>query len=179
MIEKIDDRLWLVKQLLPQDQVQHIMSLPWADFDWQKENLQETWPRRKINSDIMPVSQVTQYIRDCLPVINQALGTKFESCDGHWWVDCEGFTCDMHTDGHLPNSMQLYWIAPGTQYGTGFYHYKTRASIKYQFDSVPNSGYIMLNHCDPDGSQPLQWHGMFNPVPSGTIRLSSYFYFYK
>jgi hypothetical protein len=73
--------------------------------------------------------------------------------------------------------MQVYWTVPSPDYGTGFYRYKTLDSVLYQFQSRPNSGYIMLNHLESDGSQPLQWHGMFNPVPEGTIRVSSYWSF--
>lgn len=178
-IQQIDHRLWHVHDLLPQQQVDEILAIPWTELPWQKENLQEHWPRRKITNDIPEVHRVSLYIEKCLPEINQILGTEFHSCSGHWWIDEPGFTCSMHTDGHLPNAMQLYWIVPSDQYGTGFYHFKNTNSLKYQFASVPNSGYIMLNHLDPDGSQPLQWHGMFNSVPADTYRLSSYFYFYK
>jgi hypothetical protein len=179
MIEQIDHRLWHVSDLLPQEQLNEILAIQWTELPWQKENLQENWPRRKITNDDSRVRQVNRYIEKCLPTINQSLGTEFQSCHGHWWLDEPGFTCSMHTDGHLPNAMQLYWIMPSDQYGTGFYHFKNTNSLKHQFDSVPNSGYIMLNHLDPDGSQPLQWHGMFNPVPADAYRLSSYFYFYK
>ena len=83
----------------------------------------------------------------------------------------------LHTDGHVPTAMQLYWTVPGTEFGTGFYHYKNLDAILYQFDSRPNSGYIMLNHLNPDGSQPLLWHAMLNPVPANTVRVSSYWRF--
>lgn len=179
MIEKIDNRLWQVRDLLSQDKLDTILSMPWDQYPWERENLQEWWPRRKITNDVPEVARVSRWIEDCLPAINQALGTEYVACSGHWWVDCPGFTCAMHTDGHLSNSMQLYWIAPSDQYGTGFYHFKKRNSLKYQFLSVPNSGYIMLNEQEPNQWQPLQWHGMFNPVPKDTYRLSSYFYFYK
>ena len=79
--------------------------------------------------------------------------------------------------GHLPAVMQLYWHQPGSEYGTGFYRYHTESSLIHQFTSDPNTGYIMLNHLDPDGNQPLQWHAMLNPVPDGTYRLSSYWHF--
>jgi hypothetical protein len=73
--------------------------------------------------------------------------------------------------------MQLYWTVPGPDWGTGFYRYKDPDSLLYQFESRPNSGYIMLNHLNPDGSQPLLWHAMLNPVPAGHIRVTSYWQF--
>jgi hypothetical protein len=116
-------------------------------------------------------------INSYLPQINHALHTDFSRAFGNFWLDEPGFDVAMHTDGHLPAVMQLYWHQPGTDYGTGFYRYRTRSSLLHQFRSEPNTGYIMLNHLDDDGSQPLQWHGMFNPVPLNMYRVSSYWYF--
>jgi hypothetical protein len=111
-----------------------------------------------------------------LPAINQAVGTEFTQCGGQFWIDHPGFDCSMHTDAELQNSMQIYWLAPGPEYGTGFYNNK-RGDILYQFASLVNTGYLMLNHANKDGSQPLLWHAMLNPVPTGTIRVSSYWQF--
>lgn len=179
MITCIDDRLWHVQDFVTGAELDDIIQQPWLELKWIKQENQIDWPRRRILPDNPNIARVTDYIRKRLPEINQALQTNFSSCDGHWWVDMPGFTCSMHTDGHLPNSMQLFWVAPDETFGTGFYYYKNTRSLRYQFLSRPNSGYIMLNHSDEDGSQPLQWHGMFNPVPSNKYRLSSYFYFYK
>lgn len=179
MITPIDSRLWLVKDLLSSDQLNYIQQLPWLEFDWQKQEMQEHWPRRKVLDNRVEIGKINAFIQDRLPEINQALGTNFSSCGGHWWIDMPGFACAMHTDGHLPNSMQLYWIAPNDSLGTVFYTHRDRSEIRHRFVSQPNSGYIMLNQLCEDGSQPLQWHDMPNPVPADTIRVSSYFYFYK
>ena len=177
----IDDRkrIWQIENLLPPDQVAEIVSLDWLNMPWEKGALQESWLRRNVKWDCPPVQKVSQYISDRLADINNSVGTDFKSCHGHFWVDEPGFTVQMHTDGHLPNAMQLYWIIPSEDYGTGFYYHKNKKHLMYQFTSRPNTGYLMLNHNEPDESQPLLWHAMLNPVPAGSYRISSYWYFYK
>ena len=180
-ITQIDDRgrLFAVEDLLPLDQLTELLQAPWQDLAWSPGLRQESWPRRQINWDDPTAQRLARYINDQLPTINSALGTDFKQCGGHFWVDQPGFVVDLHTDGHVPNSMQLYWLMPGPNYGTGFYRHKHLDSLFYQFQSNPNSGYIMLNHLEPDGSQPLQWHAMLNPVPNNTIRVSSYWSFQR
>jgi hypothetical protein len=172
-----EQRVWQVEDLLPQDQAAEITATDWLDLAWDFTAGQESWPRRQIHYNDPEVQRYSGYIAQQLPQINQALGTEFKQCSGHFWVDQPGFTVPLHTDGHVPNAMQLYWVVPGPEYGTGFYTYKNTAALLYQTQSLPNSGYIMLNHLNADGSQPLLWHAMLNPVPAGHIRVSSYWRF--
>jgi hypothetical protein len=173
----VPGRLWQVSDLLPATQADEICATDWCAVTRESSSGQESWPRQQVTWSDPTAVRYSGYINRCLPEINRALGTEFQQSRGHFWIDLPGFTCLMHTDGHLPTAMQLYWTVPGPEWGTGFYHYKTLESLLYQFESRPNSGYIMLNHADPDGSQPLQWHAMLNPVPAGHIRVSSYWYF--
>ena len=181
LITKLDNegRLYSVTNLLPDDQVRDILSLDWLNLPWARGSMQESWARRQIAWDHPDIGRVSKHINDMLPEINAQLKTNFTRAEGIWWVDEPGFTCGMHTDGQLPNSMQIYWIVPGPEYGTCFYEYNNWNSVKHHFISETNNGYIMLNHLNEDGSQPLQWHAMTRPVPEGTFRLSSYWYFYK
>jgi hypothetical protein len=174
-INLVPDRLWQVKNLLPYKQAEEILDTDWLSLAWGPAP--GLGPRKLVNWDDPTVQRYASYINSCLPEINQALGTEFTMPGGHFWIDLPGFTVPLHTDGHLPTAMQLYWTVPGPTYGTGFYRYKRTDSLLYQFQSVPTSGYIMLNHPAEDGSQPLQWHAMLNPVPRGTIRVSSYWNF--
>jgi len=178
---QVDDRgrIFLIEDLLPPEQCAELLETDWQNLPWHPGLKQESWPRRWINGDDPTSQKLAQYINNQLPTINSALGTDFQRCGGQFWIDQPGFTVRLHTDGHLPNSMQIYWIMPGPEYGTGFYRYKSIDSLFYQFQSLPNSGYIMLNHADPDGSQPLQWHAMVNPVPEGFIRVSGYWQFQR
>jgi len=170
-----DKRLWAISDLLPADTVAQIQTFHWLSAEHEPVNLDH---RRKIQIDTNTETRSFEKMpKDLVPEINTRLGTKFRVAYGNWWLDLANFWCDMHTDGHLAYSMQMYWVCPGSEYGTGFYNYKNRNILKHQFLSVPNTGYIMLNHLEPNGSQPLQWHGMFHPVAPGTIRLSSYHIF--
>lgn len=173
----VPGRIWQVNDLLPTEQADEILAVDWSTLPWVKGDKQENWLRRQIPWNDPTARRLSRYITEQLPAINQATGNTFKQASGIFWVDQPGFTVDMHTDGHLLNSLQMYWIAPGPEYGTGFYHYKNKESLLYQFESRANTGYIMLNHLNDDGSQPLQWHGMFNPVPANTIRVSSYWQF--
>ena len=170
-------RLWSVQDLLPEEQVLEIATAPWMDLAWSPSGGQESWPRRQIAWDDPTAQRFGQYINQQLPAINRALGTEFIQSGGHFWIDLPGFTVSLHTDGHVPNAMQMYWTVPGPEWGTGFYRYKRQDSLMYQTQSLPNTGYIMLNHLEDNGSQPLLWHAMLNPVPEGTIRVSSYWRF--
>jgi hypothetical protein len=175
----VDDghRLWQVSDLLPPEQAAEIVATDWMALTAGPSCGQETWLRQQVTGSDPTAQRYSSYINACLPEINQVLGTVFGSMAGHFWIDQPGFQVAMHTDGHLPTAMQLYWTVPSQEYGTGFYRYKNLESLLYQFASRPNSGYIMLNHANPDGSQPLLWHAMLNPVPAGHIRVSSYWYF--
>ena len=172
-----DRRVWAVEDLLEPEQVQDLLSLDWLNLPWVRGGGQETWVRRSIDWQDPDVQRVSRYITDRLPVINQGLGTEFTACGGQFWLDEPGFTVAMHTDGELRNTMQIYWVNASDDYGTGFYYHKNRSHLMHQFASKTNTGYIMLNNVNADGSQPLLWHGMFNPVPAGHYRLSSYWYF--
>ena len=173
----IPGRLWQVTDLLPANELADIQAVDWLSLSTHTSDGQESWYRRQVAWDDPVCQRIGQYIDCQLPAINSAIGTDFKQSGGHFWIDSPGFTVSIHTDGHLPNAMQLYWIVPDETYGTGFYRAKTNDSLMYQFSSRPNSGYIMLNHFNSDGSQPLMWHAMLNPVPNGHIRVSSYWQF--
>ena len=173
-----DRCLFKVENILTDSELAEILSLDWSKLPWSKNLGQENWPRRSIDSRHTDVMKMSSYISNKLDAINQQIGTDFTSCWGQWWLDEPGFSVEIHTDGELPAVMQLYWVAPSTEYGTCFYNNKL-GDIKYHFKSEPNTGYIMLNSADQTGYRILQWHGMTNPVPKDTWRLSSYWYFYK
>ena len=115
IIIPVDDRarLWSVQDLLPPDELADIMATDWSSLAWSPSGGQETWARRQVNWDDATAQRFGQYINAQLPEINRALGTEFRQCRGHFWIDQPGFTVPLHTDGHVPNAMQIYWIVPG------------------------------------------------------------------
>lgn len=172
-ITSIDNtnRLFLVENLLPPDLVNEVLTIDWQAVSWKRGYLQETWSRRQLDNNPV-MDNVNDYISNHKDYIGEACGVKFETPFTMWWYDEPGFDVGIHTDGHLPATMQMFWHAEDNKRGTVFYNSKNSSDIKQQFQFVPNTGYIMLNGLNKDGSQPLQWHGMLNRISQP--RITSY-----
>lgn len=171
-----DNNLFCVEQAMPNQLVQKVLSTPWLDLPWQRQEGQALWPRRRVNDAAIPwLDEWNQVCSTSIwPAIEAATRTKIAHYQGTaFWIDEPGFTCSMHTDGEMPGSMQLNWIGTG-DLGTAFYWYKNPASLRYQTTFEPNTGYIMINKADDTGYRPLMWHAMLNPVPANSFRLTSY-----
>lgn len=165
-------RLYSIEDVLQTVTVDKLKAVNWDSIQWRRPAQQETWKRRSLETKHPVIAEATEYLETAITEIGNVLGVRFHYPGTAWWLDEPGFTVDMHTDGHLPAAMQLYWIVPSAAFGTVFY--ADRTSLKHAFESIPNTGYIMLNQLNPDGSQPLQWHCMTTPVPEGYIRVTSY-----
>lgn len=148
-------------------------SIDWLNLPWAPQLGQESWPRRRL-TETPELLAINHYIADHVNDYGSAVGVEFDYADTYWWLDEPGFTVPIHTDGHLPSSMQLFWHMPGTDFGTVFYRSKNPADVDHAFAGTANTGYLMLNKLNSDGSQPLQWHGMLNPVPDNSFRVCSY-----
>ena len=173
----ITDRLLRIESALPPTLAQQLQQHNWLQMPWARGQKQEKWPRRSLLTDgVDLLAQVQQHIWQLIPKIETCCAIEFDSKypATQWWIDEPGFDVGIHTDGELPGAMQLFWCAPGPEWGTVFYNNKHETDVLYQFPFVPNTGYIMLNAVNPDGSQPLQWHGMLNTVPENTYRVTSY-----
>jgi len=172
------NRLFLVEDVLPLDLVDEILHQDWINLPWNDQDGQEMWLRRSINFSNNPLlQQATQELKNTYRQVEEACGITVANADyinTSWWVDEPTFFVPIHTDGHLPATMQLFWHADNETLGTKFYNSKSRTDIRYDFPFRPNSGYVMLNGLNPDGSQPLQWHGLLNKVPENSYRLTSY-----
>ena len=178
-ITSITDRLFLIKDFLTQDLLNQLSTIEWATISADQQEPSGQLHRRKMpfNSHSI-MTTFDHYVWDNLKTIESATGVEF---DGKrpvtaWWYDEPGYVCPIHTDGHLVSSMQLYWYGATEDYGTVFYNSKNPDDTLYKFKFISNSGYLMLNQLNEDGSQPLQWHGALNIVPVGMYRLSSYTY---
>lgn len=173
-ITAVDERMYHIVEILPDELLTELTSLNWNNISWTKQPMQENYPRRLLDSANSTLVKVSTYFETVTTVVMQELGIKLTYPNTSWWLDDPGFTIDIHTDGHLPSSMQLFWVMPTIEHGTIFYNYKKGDDIRFSPKSIPNTGYIMLNKLNSDGSQPLQWHGMMNSVPIDTIRVCSY-----
>ena len=172
--------LFSIKNLIPQTLEEKILSTPWLELSYTREQYQETWSRRRINSAELPwfaewedfmstqwqTVIVDRFQKQFKKTILPYPGTAF-------WVDEPGFICPIHTDGLLPGSVHIMWYGK-SNLGTTFYHDKNLDSVRYQVEFKPNNGYIMINQPDLSGVQPLLWHAMMNPVPQNDYRVTSY-----
>ena len=179
-IVPITDRLFEISDIFSNDIIEKVLAKDWLSAPWKNQNIQTPSDRlrRSLSIDEDPLLiEVNNIIAELQPTIEDSLGIKFDfsiHCNNtNWWVDQPGFTVGTHTDGELSAAMQLYWISPNDRLGTFFTEFKNQKPYK-QFLPRTNTGYIMLNGPNADGSQPLLWHGMLNPVPVGTFRVSSY-----
>jgi len=167
--------LFIVKQIVSADLEQQILSTPWMDLDFTKQQGQENWPRRHINEKQLPwLDQWQKEIIDHWPLLEQTLRVQLQPYLGTaFWIDEPGFTCKIHTDGEMPGSLHLSWIG-NSGLGTTFYHNQNSEHVRFQHTFTSNSGYAMINMADSTGYRHLQWHGMLEPVPENSYRLTSY-----
>jgi len=170
-----DNNLFAVTDVFPQQLVDKIIQTKWSELPWQRQEGQESWRRRRIDSSVLMWNhEWDQICQQLWPVLEQSIGYRMLNYQGTaWWLDEPGFTCAMHTDGEMPGAMQMTWIGD-INLGTSFYHYKQSAALRHQFAVLPNTGYIMINRLQPEGYRKLQWHAMLNPVPTTQFRISSY-----
>lgn len=167
-----DRNLFRIEGVFSQDMVKKVLTTPWLDLDWIRQEGQESWARRKIKDSAIPwIDQWHREFRAVWHKIAEKTQTPMKGyIDTAFWVDEPGFTCGMHTDGSMPGSVHLTWIGAGTT----FYWYKNSDTVRYQTPSYPNSGYIMINRVDETGYQRLLWHDMPYPVPQNSFRLTTY-----
>jgi len=169
-----DCRLFQIEDVLSTDLAQEISTVDWTNFSWVPVEGQERTARRRLRIETELQNKVMDCIQNSLPAINDNIGTSFTMADTNWWLDGPGYKIGIHTDGHLKSAMQLYWFGVNENYGTVFYNYNHVNHVRHTFKFKQNTGYLMINTLNPDGSQPLMWHGMLNAVPDNAFRLTTY-----
>ena len=179
-LESIDhnNNLFKVSEAVSYELEKKIVSTDWTRLRFEKQPGQETWSRRLIiNDQIEWIDQWNQEMHNSWPKLQEIM--KVESypygpyVQTAFWLDEPGFTCPIHTDGELPGSLQLNWLGD-KNLATEFYHTKNFNDKRFSQPFIPNTGYAMVNQLSKDGSRYLQWHGMLNPVPQDTYRITSY-----
>jgi hypothetical protein len=167
-----ENNLFRVENVVSAELSQQVQATDWTILPWTRQPGQEQWARRCIvDSAISWMSQWHEEMNSLWPSISDALGIAIAPyCGTAFWLDEQGFTCGMHTDGELPGSLHMTWIGSGTT----FYWHNNPNTVRYQIPSQPNAGYIMTNVPDNNSYRKLQWHAMLNPVPKNTFRLTSY-----
>lgn len=165
-----ENNLFKVESVFPDELVQKVLTTDWLNLEWDRQEGQENWSRRRIRDSAIPwIDQWNTELSRAWPEIQRQLGIKIASYSGTaFWLDEHDFTCTMHTDGEMPGSLHMTWVGPGTT----FYWYKDPDTVRYQVPSQPNAGYIMINKPDDTGYRKLLWHAMLTPVEN--FRITSY-----
>ena len=163
--------LFRVDSIYPQDLLAEFAAMDHLQTDWRKEDWQADYPRRRlICAPDSIYAQLENCVRAHLPFISKNIGLDAAACDTGFWLDLPGFSMGPHWDNvGVSSSMQIYLNANDYALGTVFYN--PDESIRYQSPYTENTGYIMING-------PQQLHGMRNPVPANSYRISSYTWFY-
>jgi len=169
------NNLFTITDIISKELEDKITSTKWVDLPFTQQQGQETWPRRLILEDVLPwIDQWRTEMIAVWPTLVEKLGVKLQPYSGTaFWLDEPGFTCAIHTDGEMPGSLHISWIGDSAL-GTTFYHSKNSNNVRFCQKFTSNSGYAMINMPDQSGYRQLQWHGMLEPVPKNSYRLTSY-----
>ena len=162
---------FVIENFYTQDLIEQFVTTDHLAAPWKKEDWQDQYPRRRLIHEPGSIyEQFDLYVKSQLNVFGQAIGKELMACDTGFWLDEAGFCMTPHLDNMgVAVSMQIYLNNNDKNLGTVFYNPDdtVRCSTKYKL----NTGYAMING-------PHQKHGMGNPVPEGTYRISSYSWFY-
>ena len=163
--------LFRVDSIYPQELLAEFAAIDHLQTDWRKEDWQAEYPRRRlIYAPDSIHAQLENCVRAHLLSISKNIGLNIVACDTGFWLDLPGFSMIPHLDNPgVSSSMQIYLKVDNSALGTVFYN--PDGSIRYQSPYTENTGYIMING-------PQQMHGMSNPVPANSYRISSYTWFY-
>jgi hypothetical protein len=164
--------LFLIEDIYPQDLIDQISQVDYMKYDWELQEGQLDWPRRKLlpHHDSI-LFELDKHLNTVRFDIADSMNGHFPEydCWSSFWLDYPPYTCKMHTDGDLPTAMQIYLLdSAEPEHGTVFYN--PDETIRYIFPYKVNTGYLMIN--GPD-----QYHGVPTVLPEGQLRLSSYTYF--
>lgn len=157
--------LFRVERIIPRNIEIEILKIDWLSESWSKQESQETWARRKINRNYS-IDMLHNWIISNINIFSTLTKLELKFVSTKMWLDEENFTVVPHTDTDKVHvALQIFWSLNDVNLGTKFYRQLTK--IRYDFPYIINTGYLMINN-------PRQIHGMLNPVPKGTYRLSSY-----
>lgn len=171
------NHLFAITDVVPAELLLEIQNTDWASWPGTPD---PTWHSGygMYRTELLNEHPLMRAVDDCvyreLRQINNTVGKKYVRYTPGWWLCWPDYTCVMHTDGTKPNNMLLYWIVPGPDYGTTYYHSNSYDDVRHSFSSVPNTGYMVINE---PAQQATHWHAAHHPVPANTVRLISQFEF--
>ena len=159
--------LFYIENAFSQEIVEQLKSEDPFSYPYRKEEMQDIWPRRRLEPTTSSVyNKLTEQLNNCVDQISTAIGYPVFVTDTGIWLDEPGFSMGKHLDNDaVVMSMQIYLNDNPAQLGTTFYN--KDGTVRHQLPYKFNCGYMMING-------PEQYHGMTNPVPENSYRISSY-----
>ena len=161
--------LFAVSHCVSLEILEEINSINWWNVPYQAKDMTD---RRILYPEYHDVQKkIAKEIQNWKDPIDKAAGRSYGA--GIFWVDwhlCEpGYRSLPHIDGTKPNTMILFWISPGVDYGTEFYASAKCDQKIHEFPGTPNTGWLAIYDKDSN----FNWHAAPNPVPAGQYRLIS------
>lgn len=165
--------LFKVTDILPIGIAQTIINTNWLALPWERQDMQERWPRRKVKSTDV-TEAMDQYLSNNVDLVSDAIGIKLgKTLITSFWVDepgIEGFVPPHLDNPAVKIIMHSYWTEHLTDLGTTFYNDAEATSVRYTAPHINNTGYILKNH-------DTAWHGITPGKLTSKCRVGSYTYF--
>lgn len=171
-IEPVDEYndLFVVQNFYPEDLLERFLAADHSTQPYKKEDWQDNFPRRRLVHLDPIYDEMDAYVNSQLSKISSIINKELMACDTGFWLDEAGFRMTPHVDNAgVQVAMQIYLNENDITLGTVFYD--NTLSVRYRPLYKVNCGYLMINN-------PKQLHGMMNPVPDDTYRISSYTWFW-
>lgn len=167
-------RLFSVQLALEPEYIKRLNQVDWLSrpYEMDDHSKQSDTFRRRILTECLDVQEMIDLeIQKLVPLINEMAGTNYTSAGSTWQICEPNFVCPMHTDGHKPNVMIIYWQTPGPEFGTTFYNSTDPADVFHEFPGIPNTGFFANYKPRIGRPWPEMWHASLIPVPANGYRL--------
>ena len=127
--------------------------------------------RRRILEPCDLMHAIDECVQLLVPAINRLCNQSYDHADGQWQICEPDYLCPMHTDGHKPNVMIIYWQTPGPEFGTTFYNSPDPTDVFHEFPGIANTGFFANYKPRIGRPWPEMWHAALNQVPANSYRL--------
>ena len=174
-------RLFSIQNVVEPEYLEKINQVDWLSrpFEMDDHSISSSTFQRRILTEYLDLQKnIDKEIGKILTAINSESGNDYKLIGATWQICEPGFVCPMHTDGHKPNVMIIYWQAPGIEWGTTFYNTNSPADVWYEFPAVPGTGFFANYETGHGEPWPEMWHASLKAVPENSYRLLTQYEFY-
>ena len=168
-IEPVDkgNDLFIVSNVIQQQTLSGLLDIDLNTYKHHGAYMQEDSLRRELEivaEDVFHQIKLDINSQQNKDAFSEVLKYQVQDIGVDFWWDTPGYTIDIHNDQEwIDRVLQIYLWPNDINLGTVFYENNT---VRYAVPYVANTGYLMINKG--------QRHGMTNPVPNNTIRLSAH-----